>query len=276
MNNSAPNQIQNTLTIALFEVKKILFNTRGLIAIAAFALVWLLILLYPIKDASDYLLDPSFRQLLINLFGENSLDQLFSWKVAEMAIFWVIALFIFPLFSISVAADQFASDKSRGAFRFLTLRTSRDSLYFGRFCGSLLIQSILVLITVVATILLSVSRDPSLFLPALSSGLLASINIIIVLMPYTALMGILSLYANSSKQATIYAVLLWAILFIISSFFSDHPSVIAALQWVLPGAQISQMINTHGIGSFAFAPMPLLQTLVLLTLGRLYMKRSAI
>ncbi|MGS0725628.1 ABC transporter, partial [Shewanella sp. 0m-11] len=34
--------LRNTLLLAQFEVKKMLFNPRGLIALVAFALVWLL------------------------------------------------------------------------------------------------------------------------------------------------------------------------------------------------------------------------------------------
>ncbi|MBL4815734.1 MAG: ABC transporter, partial [Shewanella sp.] len=106
--------VRNTLILAKFELKKLLFNPKGLVALIAFALVWMLILLYPIRGASDILLSADFRQLIAGIFGESSVDRLFQWQVAEMAIFWVAALYLFPLFSIFVSADQFSSDKSRG------------------------------------------------------------------------------------------------------------------------------------------------------------------
>ncbi|MPY24288.1 ABC transporter permease subunit [Shewanella psychropiezotolerans] len=269
--------VRNTLILAKFELKKLLFNPKGLIALIAFTLVWMLILLYPIRGASDILLSADFRQLIAGIFGESSVDKLFQWQVAEMAIFWVAALYLFPMFSIFVSADQFASDKSRGSFRFLILRTGRDSLFFGRFIGHMLIQSLLLMLTVAATILLALSRESSLLLPALGSGLMVFINIFIILLPYTALMALLSLYANSARQATIYAILFWAVSAIVIAIVNSQlPAVGELLSWILPGAQLSMMINTQGIASLIYAPIPLIQAGVLLFIGRSYMIRSSL
>ncbi|ACA86338.1 MULTISPECIES: ABC transporter permease subunit [Shewanella] len=269
--------VKNSLILAKFELKKLLFNPRGLISLFAFSLVWLLILLYPIRSASSFLLTEEFRQLISAVFGENSINELFKWEVAEMAVFWIAALYLFPLFSIFVSADQFASDKSRGTFRFLSLRTGRDSIFFGRFTGHMLIQSLLLILTILATVILAASRDMSLLLPALSSGALVFINLFIILLPYTAMMAILSLYANTARQATIYAILFWAISAIIIAIINSQlPSLAELIQWVLPGAQLSMMINTQGFGSFVYAPIPLIQAAVLLFLGRSYMNRSSL
>lgn len=275
--HTTPSMVRNTLILAKFELKKLLFNPRGLISLFAFALVWLLILLYPISSASSFLLTEEFKQLISAMFGESSINELFKWEVAEMAIFWIAALYLFPLFSIFVSADQFASDKHRGTFRFLTLRTGRDSIFFGRFSGHMLIQSLLLILTILATVILAISRDMSLLLPALTSGALVFINLFIILLPYTAMMAILSLYANTARQATIYAILFWAISAIIIAIINSQlPYLAELLQWVLPGAQLSMMINTQGVGSFAYAPIPLVQAAVLLFLGRNFMKRSSL
>ena len=269
--------ISGAILLAKFELKKILFSTRGLVALAAFALVWFLILWYPVKHASVYLFSPDFKQLLSALFGESSVSELFSWKVAEMAILWVAALYLFPLFSIFVSADQFASDKTRGTFRFLTLRANRDTLFFGRVAGYLFIQAILLAFTLFATLLLIAYRDPNLLPSAVGSLLFIFVNIMIVLLPYTALMAILSLYANSARQATIYAILLLAGISIVNGIINYYlPSLSAVLQWIVPGAQLSMMINTHGFSSLPIAAIPLIQAAVLLLLGRTYMARIAI
>lgn len=264
------------LLLAQFEVKKMLFNPRGVIALAAFSLVWLLILLYPIRGASEFLISPDYEALIEGLFGPEVVSELFKWSVAELAIYWIAALYLFPLFSIFIAADQFSSDKARGTFRFLTLRTSRESIFFGRFIGHMTIQTMLVSLTVLATIVLGVSREATLLMPAIGSGALVIVNLVIVLLPYTALMAILSLYANSARQATIYAILIWAAMSITIAIINNYLPIISELKWILPGSQISLMINTQGLGSFAYAPVALLQTLVLLILGRIYIKRSAI
>ncbi|WP_237524014.1 ABC transporter permease subunit [Shewanella sp. KX20019] len=275
-NSPHNNNLRNMLLLAKFEVKKMLFNPRGMIALAAFALVWLLILLYPIRGASEFLITPHYKDLIEGIFGPQVVSELFKWSVAELAIYWIAALYLFPLFSIFIAADQFSSDKARGSFRFLTLRTSRDSIFFGRFIGYMIIQTILVSLTVLATIVLAVSRETTLLIPALTSGLMVTVNLVIVLLPYTALMAILSLYANSARQATIYAILIWAAMSVSIGIINNFLPIISELKWILPGSQISLMINTQGLGSFAYAPVALLQTVVLLFLGRIYIKRSAL
>ena len=89
------------------------------------------------------------------------------------------------------------------------------------------------------------------------------------------MMAILSLYANTARQAIIYAILFWVISAIfIAMINSQLPSLAKLIQLVLPGAQLSMMINTHGFGSFIYAPIPLIQAGVLLFLGRIYMNRS--
>ena len=275
-NSKQSGNLRNTLLLARFEIKKMLFNPRGVIALAAFSLVWLLILLYPISGASEFLITPSYKDLIEGLFGPDVVSELFKWPVAELAIYWIAALYLFPLFSIFIAADQFSSDKARGSFRFLTLRTSRDSIFFGRYLGHMAIQTILVSLTVLATIVLAFSREADLLMPAIGSGIIVIVNLVIVLLPYTASMAILSLYANSARQATIYAILIWAAMSITIGIINNYLPIISELKWILPGSQISLMINTQGLGGFAYAPIALLQTVVLLLLGRLYIKRSAL
>jgi ABC-type transport system involved in multi-copper enzyme maturation permease subunit len=262
--------------IAMFELRKFLFNTRGIIALVAFGLVWGVLLLYPIQSASAMLLQPNVKDIIDSLFGANTLNVLFEWPVAEMAVFWCFALYLFPLFSILIAADQFSSDKTRGTLRFLTIRTSRDSLLFGRFLGQILIQGLLILLTIIATVALALSRDSQLFLSALTSGALVGLNLIIVILPYTAVMTLLSLYARTARQAMVFATILWTVISITIVVLANQSSLLAQLQWVLPGAQLSDMLNTNGLNSLVYAPIPLLQTAVALLLGRIYMQRSSL
>ena len=276
MTHNPPSSFNNMLLIAMFELRKFLFNTRGIIALLAFALVWGVLLLYPIQSASAMLLQPNVKDIIDGLFGINTLNVLFKWPVAEMAVFWCFALYLFPMFSILISADQFSSDKTRGTLRFLTIRTSRDSLLFGRFLGQILIQSLLILLTIIATVVLALSRDSQLLLPALSSGALVGLNLIIVILPYTAVMTLLSLYARTARQAMVFATILWTVISIAIMILSSQASVLAQLQWVLPGAQLSNMLNTNGLYSLVYAPIPLLQTAAALLLGRIYMQRSSL
>lgn len=276
MTTPSPSMLNNILIIARHELDKFLFNTRGIIALIAFALVWGILLLYPIQGASAMLLQPNIKDMVDALFGPGTLNVLFEWPVAEMAIFWCFALYLFPMFSILIAADQFSSDKTRGTLRFFTLHTSRDSLLLGRFFGQILIQSLLILFTIFATVVLALSRDSQLFLPAITSGALIGLNLIIVILPYTAVMTLVSLYASTARQAMVLATILWTLISIVIMLLDEQSFIFTVLQWTLPGAQLSDMVNTTAINSFAYAPIPIIQTIVALLLARIYMHRSSL
>jgi ABC-type transport system involved in multi-copper enzyme maturation permease subunit len=262
--------------LAKYELTKRFTNKSGMLALIAFMLIWGILLLYPIKSASEFIMQPNFKEFTEALFGPGSLQHLFEWPVPEFAVFWLAALYLFPMFSIFIAADQFSSDKQRGSLRFLTLRVSRSSLFFGRFIGQMLIQFALIILTLLATIVMVISRDISLLLPSLTTSLIVMVNLVIVLLPYTAVMAVLSLHANSARQASIFAVILWAIVSIIIAIINFQFPQLNGLSMILPGSQISSMINTQGLGSLAFAPIPLVQTVIILGLGNVLMKRSAL
>ncbi|MCH1931855.1 ABC transporter permease [Shewanella sp. A25] len=268
------NTFRNTLIIAVFECQKFLFNRRGIVALIAFALVWGMILLYPIKGATNLLVQPNFKDFIDSVLGSQALNKLFEWPVAEMAIFWCFALYLFPMFSIMIAADQFASDKTRGTLRFFTFRTSRDSLLLGRFLGQILLQSILILLTILAAIVLAMSREATLVLPAISSGLLVGVNLLIVILPFTAVMAVLSLCARSARQAMIWATILWTVLSFVQLFIGEQSLLNTMFDWLMPGSQLSQMVNNTAAASLGYAIIPLIQTAVALLLGRVYLQRS--
>ncbi|MGL5392157.1 MAG: ABC transporter permease subunit [Shewanella sp.] len=276
MNPNPSSTLNNMLIIALFELRKFFVNGRGIIALFAYGLIWAILLCYPIKSASAMLMQPNIKELIDGLFGINTLNALFEWPVAEMAVFWCFALYLFPLFSLLSAADQFSSDKNRGTLRFLSIRTSRDSLFFGRFLGHIFIQALLILLTIIATIALALSRDSHLLLAAISSGALVGLNLLIIILPFTALMSVLSLYARTPRQGMVLATILWTVISLLMLLLGQQSSLVAQLQWLLPGAQLPSMLNTSGWQSFTFAPIPLLQTAATLILGRVYLQRSSL
>jgi len=80
MTPNAPSTFNNMLLIAGFECRKFLFNLRGIIALIAFALVWGMLLLYPIQGASTLLMQPNIKDLIDGLLGSQALNVLFDWR----------------------------------------------------------------------------------------------------------------------------------------------------------------------------------------------------
>ncbi|MDX1392517.1 MAG: hypothetical protein R3241_09055, partial [Rheinheimera sp.] len=126
------------------ELRRLWLTRRGLMTLAATAVIWFLLLRYAIAPASDVVAADGFQQFFRDIFGNFGLTQLFAWPAPELAIYWIISLLLLPLFCLFFTANQLCSDLQRGTLRFLALRSSRASIVLGRFAGQMLVQGCLI------------------------------------------------------------------------------------------------------------------------------------
>ncbi|MCL1076021.1 ABC transporter permease subunit [Shewanella dokdonensis] len=268
-----PGSWHNIRQLALFELQRLLLQRRGLLALLTFVLLWLLVLAYPIKSAAELMTDPNIRDLA-SAIDNKMLSQLFRWPVPELAVYWALSLYLFPMFCIMLAAGQFAADKQRGTLRFLTLHCSRSALFFGRFLGMMLIQLLLLILTVVATIVLAMIREPSLSGVAMTDAIWVTINLFVILLPYTALMSVLSLLATSNRQATIYAVLFFTVSAILLPLLDYALPLLGFLDYLVPGMQTDGLLAVSPKAALSSAPLPIIQCIAYLALGLQVIKRG--
>lgn len=261
--------------IASFELVRLFFTKRGLIAVAAFAICWLLILRYPVGQAVSLLSSPDAAEVIESLLGAIGLSQLLQWPEAELAVYWLIALFIFPSFCLLLCSDQTVGDRQRGTLRFLSLRASRSEIILGRFLGQLLIITTLMFLTLLATLAMLSYRDPSLFASAFlrSSGLLA--YLVIADMPFIALMSFINTLVSSARLALVFAVLFFAGGKIIVGILSWQIPDLTVFNMIFPGYQLDQMAG-HNAGVMLSIGLPILQSLVLLILAERVFARTSI
>ena len=276
MSTAVSVRVPNVVTVARFELVRLFFTRRGLVTLTGFTLIWLLVLRYPIFEAVRYIGNDGFAGFLAAVVGPTSFDHLLAWPVAELAVYWVIALYLMPLFCLVLTADQTASDRSRGTLRLLVLRATRDAVFFGRFGGQLAIQLILIALTLAMTIVLVWLRQPLLIAESWSLLAIIAVNLVLVLAPYTALMATVSVIAKSARQATTYAVILWIVALTAIGWVRGHWPDLAVLDWLLPGSQIQTLLTLSGWQTLSLAPIPLLQTAVLLAIGRTLMQKSSL
>ena len=267
---------RNLLHIAIYDTQKVLLQKRGIISLVCFTLVWLLILAYPIKSAVEIMSMQGFREFIYSFAQASHAGELLNWQAPELAVYWFFALYLFPMFSLIITADQFSSDKQRGTLRFFLLRTNRSSLYFGRFLAQMIIQGILILISLIATIGLIMYNQASTLGESVITASIVWLALFINLLPYTALMSLLSAYANGARQASMLAVFYWVVLTIVVGILSFYIPSISFLEYAKPGIQIPQMLNSSGFEVLNQSYMPLLQTLFLLAIGSIYMQRRAL
>lgn len=274
--------MSNTLMIpqaALYagvELRRLWASRRGLMTLAATTMIWYFILRYAIGPAANVMADEGFQQMFTNLFGQFGLQQLFGWPAPELAIFWLLTLLLLPLFCLFFTANQISSDAQRGTLRLLSLRSSRLSILLGRFTGQLLVQGCLILVALSATLIMTAWRQGGVGLAELEAAGIIWLNLIVVLMPFTALMSCFSSLVNSSRLAVSLAIVsLGATFGLLAWLIFYFPDFIYLLGY-LPGAQIFQLLPQQGWQSLQLATLPLLQTLVLLVIAAVLIKRKAL
>lgn len=262
------------ISIALNEWARLFLSKRGWIAIIAFALIWAIFLMYVIAPAAKFISSQDAGMVLgalLERFGANALN---NWQSKEIALYWAFSLYLLPFFTMISAADQIASDKARGTLRFLVLRTSRSALFFGRFIGQYVIQLFIILITVASVLALIAYHSAENLPDAIEEVPIVVANLALVLLPYVALMALVSVIAHSAKQATLYAIIGWIVLWFVLGYVQGKFGPFPILDWVLPGSQLGTLVRMGGWDTLNLAPIPLLHTFVLLGFGWFAISRS--
>ncbi|MDI1231932.1 MAG: ABC transporter permease subunit [Methylobacter sp.] len=271
-----PGFFNHLLLISLFELKRAFATRKGILSLVTFAVVWYFILLYPLRFAAELLVqEKSLKQDFgfLDFIGFGSIQH---WSIPEFGVFWHFALIIFPMLSITLAADQTSSDRERGTLRFIVMRSSRDRIFFGRFAGVMVIQALLIGATAFSTFAMALYRDATLLSSALPNVLVLIVNLILVVLPFTAMMAALSAQVKSARQATVWAILIWTFMTGIISGFAYYLPVLAFLKFLIPGYQLSDLTQLSGWQTLQLAYIPVLQGLILLAFGRWIMARQAL
>lgn len=256
------------------ELRRLWLTRRGLMTLAATAVIWFLLLRYAIAPASDVVAADGFQQFFRDIFGHFGLTQLFAWPAPELAIYWIISLLLLPVFCLFFTANQLCSDLQRGTLRFLALRSSRASIVLGRFAGQMLVQGCLILLSLAATLSLAVWREGGLTMALLTASLVIAVNLLLVLLPFTALMSCFSALVRSSRLAVSLAIVSMGLVFALLSWFIFYFPDFFFLLGYLPGSQVIQLLPLQGWITLQHAWLPLIQTALLLSLATLLLKRK--
>lgn len=268
-NTLAPhnNGARSIWLISQFELTRLFLTKRGAILLAAFAIVWFLILKYPVSYSVSILGNESFGEN-INVFSSQlNLDYLLQWAYSEVAVYWLFGIFIFPFIAVLMTSDQTASDASRGTIRFLLLRASRNQLLFGRFIGQLIIMMVLIGLTMTAAFIMGIWREPSNILAAIPQLILVASNLILVCLPFIALMALFNSWIQSSKLSVVFTII---ILPIVTGFISYIATYIAPVEYVLFALPGVQLTDTVQMANFQLSSIiiPLAQTAAYLGLAQ--------
>lgn len=269
-------QVRNLWLITRFELHRLFASPRGWFALSAFVIIWYCLLRYPIFEASAQIQDPEVQRILGGMFGMAGMYNILNWPLPELTAYWVMCVVLLPICSLFFAADQTSSDRSRGTLRFLMLRTSRDSLFFGRFLGQMLIQTILISLSIAATLAMAWWRLGSLSVGVLEAALIMVINLMIIIAPYTALMAMCSALVKSSRMAISLAVVGSGVVLGLVGWAAWYLPALRELMAYVPGAQIPQVLSQAGWSTLQYSGLPLAQTAVFLLIGRQIMQGKSL
>lgn len=265
-----------TWLIARQELLTSFASKRGLFVTAVFVIIWSWLLFYPIQFSAGAMNNPEKGSLVFSILSILGLEPLKDWLLAEFAVYWVVALYVFPGFSLLMAADQMISERKRGGLRFLTLRCSRGQIFFGRFLGHLLIQTCLLMITLAITYLLLLLNNIHYWLEGLQILPLLFLNLIAVTSPFVALMSLLSVVMNSVRMAMLIAIIILVLSSRVINYFAVGFEPIAVLNYLVPGTQVAYMAQQIPEIALLSLWVPALQSAVFLMLGYGLFKRQSI
>ncbi|MDK2594093.1 ABC transporter permease subunit [Pseudoalteromonas obscura] len=263
--------LQRTWLFGLFELTRLFATKRGWLAIAAFSLVWLMVLRYPIYNAVPFINSYEFSDIVGQIAGTIGLSALVSWPEAELAMFWIIGLFTFPMFAVFVTADQTVGDRNRGTLRFLTMRSTRLEILLGRFIGQVMILAALIALVTVATLIMLLYRDASLLTSAFAKSIAIWSKLLLTCLPFIALMSLLNLINNSARMSIVFAILFFTLIASVIGYVGAQYPVLSWLNYIIPGHQIAELTGWQNTPLFSYA-LPACQTAILLGAAHVLLK----
>jgi len=267
--------ISRIWAITAFELARLFGSKRGLVVLSSFSLIWFLIFYYIIGSASDFISTETFKSIAKQAFGQLNLSALLEWDLPELTIYWIVSAYILPFFALMFTCDQTCSDRERGTLRFILLRTSRTELLYGRFLGQLLIISILILVTLIASLLFASFNQQDVSLSSMGLSIIILLKLIAISLPFIASMALINVFVSSAKMSLIAYSLIYIGLGIVISLLNNFVFDVSFLFYVFPGGQIENIIGFQS-NSFTSFGIPLLQTLGYLLVAQFVFKRASL
>ncbi len=272
--------MRRVLVLARAEVQRFIGSRRGLVSLLAFCLLWYLALSWFVLPAGRLASGGTSVGLEAMLDQYLGLGKLLRWPASEYAAWWIAALYLLPFVAVMASADQVASDRARGTLRYLVLRVSRLEILAGRFLGQAFIMAAAVLATVLSTLAVVWYQHRSLAPNDAADGGsviavvgVATIALWVTLLPWLALMALVSSLARTPGQATRYALIIWVLLSIAAAWLASRFGEHVVLDHLLPGSPVRTLLSRMGSEALGPASIGLIHTMVFLALAAVVMYR---
>ncbi|MBN2351455.1 MAG: ABC transporter permease subunit [Spirochaetales bacterium] len=162
-------------------------------------------------------------------------DYVTSEKPALLSFIFAIMMTLFPILSAVLSFNQISEDARRKGFRYLLLRTTRSSIYFGKFLATIAIIVPIIVLTVAAIALfVSLSYDLYPLGDVISYSLWGMVMLIMVSVPSIAFCLFISALINSGIGSLAAGALTLGFFPLIARLLKDSASFLAFFQYFLP------------------------------------------
>lgn len=142
--------------------------------------------------------------------------QMFVDRSATLSLYLLVSITIAPLFILLAANNQYSSNASRGAFRFILTRATRMELYLSRFIAVTLLVLICVFITSLWATVQALLNNVDTLDTIIVFGLQTFIIVFIYSLPFIAFMSMISAFTRSAFGSLFMGMMMYVLLVIIS------------------------------------------------------------
>ena len=203
--------------LTLFDFYYSLISLKSLAFIIPYFLFWYLVFDNVTQLAVEWI--HSAQGLFIASYVTEDqllIERLFVERPATLSLYLLIATSITPLFILLAANNQYSSDATRGAFRFILTRATRTELYLSRFISVCLLVFICLFITLLwASIQTYINKEDEMQ-TIIFYGLQTYILIIFYSLPFIAFMSAVSSFTRSAFGCLFAGMMFYVLLIVIS------------------------------------------------------------
>ena len=203
--------------LTMFDFYYSLVNLKSLAFIIPYFLFWYIVFDNVTQLAVEWI-NSAQGLFIAGYVTEDQLliERLFVDRPATLSLYLLISTTITPLFILLAANNQYSSDASRGAFRFILTRATRGELYLSRFIAvSVLVLICLFITSSWATIQAYLNKEDELE-AILFYGMQTYVLLIFYSLPFIAFMSAVSSITRSAFGCLFAGMMLYVFFIILS------------------------------------------------------------
>ena len=168
--------------------------------------------------------------------------ELFVDRSASLSLYLLVSITLTPMFILLAANNQYSSDATRGAFRFLLMRATRAEIYLSRFIAVSLLVLICISITSLWASVQALLNNEDKLKAIMLFGLQTFTIVFIYSLPFIAFMSMISSFARSAF-GSLFLGMMFYVLLVLTSFWLK--SDISVAIYLIPSGLKSILIDIN-------------------------------